>query len=69
MMRFLMSTRNTCPECTNNQTEFCPMCEYAYWGTGDIASNPDNLHFTGYTEKEARRNPKLKEAVKSADNY
>ena len=67
--RFLMMTVSSCPDCEDTATPFCPRCEYAYWGTGDIASNPDNGHFSGYTEKKARTLPELKEAVQSADNY
>ncbi len=59
-----------CPECQDQRgLQYCPSCQYAYWSTDDLASNPDNVHFTGLTEEVARKDPEMKTAVQSADNY
>lgn len=74
MERFLMiSECEHCEHCTMDLP--CPSCanRYAYWSNADMANNPDNAHYTGWSEQEVRKEmetmPKLKFWAKKADEY
>lgn len=77
MARFLMvSNCEHCKYCYMDSDE--PSCyhRYAYWSREEdeaIADNPDNAHYTGISEEQARKkmstNPRLKLWVEKADRY
>ena len=74
MKRYLMVSEGNahcylCGDPEKKRPLFCPACQYAYWGQDYISCNPDNTHFTGLSEKQAREDVRYLDAVNSADSY